>query len=431
MREFRDQPLALYRRTWQEHGDIARIRAFPGIYVYFLVHPDAVEHVLVRNHLNYRKPDFFNDNVGELSGNGLITSEGDTWRTQRKLVQPAFHRDRLAGLGEVMVEATESLVREWERGEPGRRLDILPEMMRLSLRIAGLTLFGADISGEADAIGTAFRTAFAHIGRRMNGPQAPRWLPTAENRRFKAAKGLLDRVVQDMIDNRRKETRGTQRPARDAAGRAGRGDRARDVGPAGEGRGPHAADGGARDRRCRAVVDVVPAGPASRDPGGPLRRGPRQASGTQPDRGRPARAAADPGGLRGGAAALPPAPGQPRVAIGDDTIGGHRIPAKSTVMVCQYMTHRHPAFWDDPERFDPTRFLPGRAAGRPKFAYYPFGGGPRTCVGNHFALMEATLILATIAQRFRVELVPGQSIVPDTTFTLRPRPGVEVTLWPR
>ena len=116
MREFRDRPLELYRRTWQEHGDLARIRAFPGVYVYFLVHPEAVEHVLVRNHLNYRKPDFFNDNVGELSGNGLITSEGDTWRPERKLVQPAFHRDRLAGLAEVMVGATENLVREWERG---------------------------------------------------------------------------------------------------------------------------------------------------------------------------------------------------------------------------------------------------------------------------------------------------------------------------
>ena len=100
-------------------------------------------------------------------------------------------------------------------------------------------------------------------------------------------------------------------------------------------------------------------------------------------------------------------------------------------MVSQYVTHRHPEFWEEPERFDPERFLPGRAAGRPKFAYFPFGGGPAICIGNHFALMEATLILATIAQRFRVELVPGQSIVPDTTFTLRPKPGVRVALWPR
>jgi cytochrome P450 len=431
MREFRSDPLGLYRRTWQNHGDIARIRAFPGIYVYFLVHPDAVEHVLVRNHLNYHKPDFFNDNVGELSGNGLITSEGDTWRTQRKLVQPAFHRERLARLGEVMVEATEGLLRDWERGEPGRRIDILPEMMRLSLRIAGLTLFGADISGEADAIGMAFRTAFAHISLRMNGPPTPRWLPTAENRRFKAAKGLLDRVVQDMIDNRRK--RGVERndllatllAAQDEETGQGMSDRqVKDevltLLTAGHETGGAALSWtwyllGQHPEIQAAVFDEVRGKLAGRNP----------TVADLPDL--TLTRAAFEEALR----LYPPAPGQPRVAIGDDEIGGHRIPAKSMVMVCQYVTHRHPAFWDDPERFDPTRFLPGRAAGRPKFAYYPFGGGPRTCVGNHFALMEATLILATIAQRFRVELVPGQAIVPDTTFTLRPKPGVEVTLWPR
>ena len=100
-------------------------------------------------------------------------------------------------------------------------------------------------------------------------------------------------------------------------------------------------------------------------------------------------------------------------------------------MVSQYVTHRHPEFWPEPDRFHPGRFLPGNAGARPKFAYFPFGGGPRSCIGNHFALMEGTLLLAAIAQRYRVTLVPGQSIVPDTTFTLRPKPGVEVALWPR
>jgi cytochrome P450 len=123
----------------------------------------------------------------------------------------------------------------------------------------------------------------------------------------------------------------------------------------------------------------------------------------------------------------PPAWGQPREAVADDEINGFSIPAKGTVTVNQWVTHRHPDFWDDPETFQPERFLPGHAE-RPKFAYFPFGGGPRGCIGNTFAMLEGPLVLATIIRKFRVELVPGQLIVPDPTFTLRPRHGVQVRL---
>ncbi len=127
----------------------------------------------------------------------------------------------------------------------------------------------------------------------------------------------------------------------------------------------------------------------------------------------------------------PPAWGQPREAIRPDEVNGFPIPARGIVTVCQYVTHRHPDFWDEPERFNPGRFLPGRGGARHKFAYFPFGGGPRVCIGNAFALLEGPLVLATVAQRFRVELVPGQAVVPDPTFTLRPRDGVKVLLRPR
>jgi cytochrome P450 len=112
-------------------------------------------------------------------------------------------------------------------------------------------------------------------------------------------------------------------------------------------------------------------------------------------------------------------------------MSGYTIPKRAYVMVCQWITHRHPEFWPDPNQFNPRRFLPGAGEGRPKFAYFPFGGGPRSCIGQHFAMMEGVLVLATILRRFRVELVPGQSIEPDTTFTLKPKPGVNVRLWPR
>jgi cytochrome P450 len=127
----------------------------------------------------------------------------------------------------------------------------------------------------------------------------------------------------------------------------------------------------------------------------------------------------------------PPAWGQPRESIQSDEIDGFPIPAKAIITLNQWVTHRHPDFWDEPEKFKPERFLPGQAESRHKFAYFPFGGGPRVCIGNTFAMLEGPLVLATIVQRFRIELAPGQTVFPDPTFTLRPKNGVKVLLWPR
>jgi cytochrome P450 len=124
----------------------------------------------------------------------------------------------------------------------------------------------------------------------------------------------------------------------------------------------------------------------------------------------------------------PPAWGLPREAIQADEINGFPIAAGGLITLCQYVTHRHPNFWAEPEQFEPERFLPGQAEHRPRFAYFPFGGGPRICIGNTFALMEGSLVLATIIQRYQVELVASQVIVPDPTFTLRPKGGVKVGL---
>jgi cytochrome P450 len=126
----------------------------------------------------------------------------------------------------------------------------------------------------------------------------------------------------------------------------------------------------------------------------------------------------------------PPAWGQPRESIQPDEINGFPIPAKAIITLNQYVAHRHPDFWDEPEMFRPERFLPGQAERRSKFAYFPFGGGPRVCIGNTFAMLEGPVIVAAVSQRFRVELVPGQAVVPDPTFTLRPRDGVKVRLRP-
>src|SRR6266545_287636 len=187
LRQFQRDPLTLYTQANRDYGHYVRIRAFPGIYVYLLTHPEAVEHVLQKNHKNYRKPDFFNKTVGLLAGNGILTSEGDFWLRQRRLMQPAFHRQHLAKLAPLMVAAAESFVREQQAAGPGQVVDILDAMMKVALRIAGNTLFSTDITGEADEIGRAFRTAFAYVSRRMNSPPLiPTWFLLGQHPQIQA-----------------------------------------------------------------------------------------------------------------------------------------------------------------------------------------------------------------------------------------------------
>jgi cytochrome P450 len=432
MSQVRKDPLGLYARAWQRYGDYVRLRFIPGVYAYLLVHPEAVEHVLQKNHKNYRKPDVLLRPMRLLVGDGLFTSEGDAWLRQRRLDQPAFHRQQLTKLSPLMLSAAEGFLRKREAAGRGQPLDILDEMMRLSLRIAGTTLFSTDVTGDADATGQAYRTAFAYVSHRMNSLQlTPSWWPSSRNRSFARAKALLDRVVLGLIDDRR---RSGSRPddllslllaAQDEETGAGMTDQQvkdealtlltaghETVGAALSwswyllGKHPQVQNDlydevrGRLQGRSPTIDDL---------PHLPLARAVFEES------------------MR----LYPPAWGLPRETLAADEVGGFPIPAKATVILCQYLTHRHPAIWDEPERFNPARFLPPQPAGRHKFTYFPFGAGPRACIGNTFALIEGPLVLATVAQRLRIELVPGQAVVPDPTFTLRPRDGVKVTLWPR
>jgi cytochrome P450 len=420
-----------YYRTWRDYGDYVRIRAIPGVYFYFLTHPDAVEHVLQKHHKNYRKPVFFDRTMALLVGQGLFSSEGDLWLRQRRLMQPAFHRQHLARLFPLMTAAADAFVHEHEAAGPGQVVDLLDEMMRLTLRVASTTLFSTDITGEADTTREAYHTAFAYLNYRMGTLiKAPTWLPTPRNFAFARAKRLLDRVVLELIEARRKtasqpdDLLSLLLAAQDEETGVGMSDQqlkdeVLTLLTAG-----HETTGaalawawyllGQHPQVQNDVADEVRGrlqgrNPTSEDlPHFPLAR------------------AAFEEALR----LYPPAYGQPREAIEADEINGFPIPAKAMVAVSQYVTHRHPDFWEQPEAFKPERFLPSQAANRPKFAYFPFGGGPRICIGNTFALTEGTLVLASVLQKFRVELVPGHPVVPDTTFTLRPKYGVKAILRP-
>ncbi len=425
----RTDPLGLYYDAWREYGDCVRIRFLPGMYGYLLTHPEAAEHVLQKQHKKYRKPAFFNRTMEMLLGKALFTSEGESWLQHRRLMQPAFHRQHLAQLSQQMVAATEACLRKWEQAGTQRVVDIAGEMMQLSLKIAGVTLFGTDLSQETDVVGRAYRTGFEYVSHRLNTPPlVPAWLPTPRNRRFARDKRELDRVVLGMIAERRRKP-GESRDVLSLL-----------LAAQDEETGVGLTDQEVKDEALTLVTaghETVGAAlswtwyllgqhPAIQESlhdevcGLLKRRSPTINDLPQ----MPLVKAAFEEAMR----LYPPAPAVPREAVEDDEVLGYRIPKGVPLIISSYVTHRRPDLWEKPERFNPERFLPAQVAHRPRFAYYPFGGGPRICIGNTFALTEGPLVLATLIQDYQVELIPDHPVVPDQTFTLRPKHGVLVKL---
>jgi cytochrome P450 len=432
LREFRRDQLNFLSDLRRTHGDYVRIPTVPGYDIYLLADPAAVEHILVKNYKNYRKPEFLNEPVRLLLGNGLFSSEGDFWLRQRRLAQPAFLRSAIVRLSAPMTAAVESRTRTWKAAPDGRVLDIVSEMMRLVLEIAGATLFGADVAAGADAIAAAERDIFALVRHKMNNPfSAPLWVPTRLNRAYRAAKGLLDDVVLRVIESRRRNGPAANDlldmlvAARDAESGTGM------------------SDAQLRDE----VLTLLFAGHDTTASGLSwawylLARHPQVQEALHDEAathlaGRaptaedlphlPLATAAFQEALR----LYPPAPGLARRAIEPDEIQGRPVPAKAILMPSQWVIHRHPDYWDQPDRFRPERFLPDQARERPKFAYFPFGGGPRACIGNTFALFEGALVLAGLSQNFDFRPADDHEFELDTTFVLRPKDAVNLVVHKR
>jgi cytochrome P450 len=377
-RFYRD-PLRVVTETSREWGDIVELRLLPGISTHLVTHPDGVEQVLKRNQKNYRKSDIFVRPVSLLAGRGLLTNEGESWLRQRRLAQPAFHRKRLTALVALMANSAELTALNWtERQSQEPVIDVLGEMTRLTLGIASRALFSIDYSDDADRVGSAVRVAFEHINYRMNTPFAlPLKILTLRNRHFLHARQTLDNLVYDLIRERKRtgehpgDLLSMLMDARDEETGEGMSDRQlRDevltlliagdettsaalawtwyllaLHPSAETR-LHAELAGVLGGRTPDAADL-PALPYTR--------------------------MAFEEALR----LYPPAWGQPRQAINEDQIDGYRIPAGALVTISQWVTHRHPDFWENPETFDPERFSPQRSVARPTFAYFPFGEGAR------------------------------------------------------
>ena len=423
--QFQRRPLATLLRAAREGGDVARID-LASERSYLLSNPEHVRHVLQENPRNYVKG---YDKVAVLLGNGLVMSEGAFWRRQRRLMQPAFHRKRLAGFAEVMVEETAQMLDGWEvRASAGVPLDVAMEMTLLTQRIIVKTMFGGDVREEGEGISRAFETALRGIDARFVIPLWMTRLPLPVNRRFERALSTIDEAVHRIISERRGRGKGD---GDDLLGML--------MGARDEETGEAMSDGQIRDE----VTTMYLAGHETTAVTLAwawylLSKSPEVARGVREEVGRVlgnrtpgvedlkdlayTRAVIDET-LR----LYPPAWMVSRKAVGEDEIGGYRIPPGQILFLSPYVVHRRADLWPNPEGFDPRRFTPGNGDDRPRFAYFPFGGGPRMCIGSNFALMEATLVVAMVMQRYRLDLVPGQTVEPTPKGTLRPRPAVWMT----
>jgi len=419
--QFRRDPLTFLARLAREYGDVVCFKAGPQS-IYFLNHPDHVRDVLVTHNARFKKGRAL-QRAKRLLGEGLLTSEGDFWRRQRRLAQPAFHRQRIASYARVMVEYAEQTSARWRDGQT---LDISSEMIRLTLAVVGKTLFDAEVESDADEVGAALTEVMNLFGYLLFPfAELLEKLPLPPQRRFQRARAKLDAVIYRIIGERRRS---------------------------GEDRGDllstllHAVDEegdrtGMTDEQVRdEVMTLFLAGHETtanaltwafyllaQNPEAESRL--HEELGAVLEGGRPP-TADDYAALRYTEMVVsetmrlyPPAWAVGRLSLEDHEVGGYLIPRGSLVLVSQYVMHRDPRFFPDPERFDPERWTHEARSARPQFSYFPFGGGPRRCIGEGFAWTEAVLILATLARRWRLRLIPGRAVEARARITLRPGKG--------
>lgn len=429
-------PLATMRRIADRYGDLVHVPLGP-MRIYLLSHPDQVKHVLQDNYPQYRKSSIYHEFSMLLGDGQLTTNDTDYWRRQRRLLRPTFSPTGVERFTRQITDSVTVMLAGWERHGSGP-LDVYPEFTRLLLRMTGRILFSIDLSTDAPQVTHAMTTAFKLIMKRVNAPvKLPRDFPTPARRRVARAVGALDDLVLRLIAQRRsagdgsgdgdaadRDLLGAMVAARDADGTA-------------------MSDENLRDE----IKTLLVAGHES--PANALAWACYLLA-THPEAAQ--RLAAEVDGVLGDEPPTfadldrlpycrmvleetmrlyPPAWVVERTPLEDDEIDGYRIRAGARVTMFMYQIHHRPDFWPDPDRFDPERFSPENAAGRHRFALFPFSGGPRICLGRDLAFVEMMLALAMVVRRFRMQVEPGHRIAALPSVNLRPRYGIALRLAPR
>ncbi|NUQ37306.1 MAG: cytochrome P450 [Caldilineales bacterium] len=427
----RENRLAHFVHVWQTYGDIVRLDLGP-LPFFLLTRPDHVHHVLVAHAANYPKGRGYNK-LKLFLGDGIFTSEGDLWRRQRRLLQPLFTPQSVGRFESHMRRAIDGLLAEWESAAAsGQELDINQEMMKLAMNVISLVMFGFEIGARAREAADAFSAMLRFVSERsVSAIDLPLAIPTAANRRAQAAMDRVNAFMAEIVAERRADP--TEHDDLLALLLA-----VRDP------------DSGAAMSEEQLRAELLTNFFAGHETTAQaltwmwyllsLHPGVRAQLEEELARvlGGRAPTLADLPNLTLTRAIIdetlrlyPPVWGYVRQALAADEIDGYHIPAGAMVMVSPFITHRLPTIWPNPEGFDPGRWMSEQGAGRPKHAYFPFGAGPRVCIGNNFALLEMRLMLATAAQRFHLDLQPGFRPVLESVASLRPAGGMPMTLTPR
>ncbi len=436
-------PLQFLLEMTRQYGDVVRLPLTFGT-TYLINHPDGIRYVLQEHAANYGKDPHENNIFKRFVGESILTTEGEVWRRLRRLEQPAFQRRHIALAGAQMVAATQAFLDEWqEQAAQGALVDLVPAMQALALRVLGKTIFSLDLSEASSSVAEALQAINVYALALFYRP----WLPylgplAATNRRGSAALHTLYDLVSRLIRERRAQFHAPHCQIPDAA-----------PGAAGHSlsssapediltlflllRDEHGQPAFTDEQISNETLSLLIAG---HDNASSLLCWTWYLLAQHPDIARRVYSEVEEV-LQGRPPTLddlsrlpyirmvleevlrlyPPAWSFPRRALADDTIAGYTIPAGSTILLCPYTTHRHPAVWRDPETFDPERFSETEQTQRPRYAHFPFGGGQHQCMGAIYAMTEAHLIIAMTAQRYRLELVPGFSVHPEPLVTLRPR----------
>jgi len=416
--------MTFMRNAVQTYGEVVYWRMWP-YQVYLLENPEHIHQVLVKQARSFHKSPFYRSIMGKFLGNGLLVSDGEYWQRQRRLSQPAFHTSRISAYADTMVDYTLRAMDTWRDGET---IEVDREMMQLTLAVVAKTLFDADVSADSDGVRHAMEVLQeVSIEDARSIFVLPEWLPTAHNRQRKAAVETLNAIIMGFIKERRAsgQDEGDLLSMLLATEEDGEGmtdaqvrDEAMTLFLAGHETTANAlnwtwyllAQYPEVEAKLHAELDAVLGGrPATL---ADLKKLPYTAQ-----------------VIKESMRLYPPAWFVARQAIEDVEIGGYTIETGSLVFIPIFLVHRDPRWYDDPDTFRPERWTEEFEQNLPRFAYLPFGGGPRICIGNSFAQMEANLILATIAGRYQMRLLePNQQVSTDPLITLRPHGGMRLRL---
>lgn len=427
--KFKKDPLGVITEMTHEFGDIICFRFGPET-LYIISHPDHMKHLFVDHHKNYGKQTRLWKKLNPFLGQGLLSREGEFWQKERKIIQPTFHRERISTFAESMTQSTEELLQKWESYiDTKETIDLLPEMMRLTLEILGKTLINVNLSNEADLIRNSITIIISHINQQARSLLSlPNWIPTSANRRFFKALKTFDELIYNMIKQRRlsKSDHGDMLSMLMNVQDAETGEKMSDQ---------QLRDElitfifAGHDTTANAMSWICYLLAKHSDIKEKLSQDLKEVlKGDTPRLEDLPKLSLTDRVIKESMRLYPPAWFTGRTALQEDKIGDYLIPMNATLMPCFYLTHHREDFWKDAEKFDPDRFLPEIFSHQHRYAYIPFGTGPRQCIGNTFAMMEMQLVISMIAQRYQFNLQTDFPVEMEPSITLRPRHGVKVTL---